>query len=217
MEIGMNLPVMVPGLDRDLILEWCQRIDAGPYASLAAGERITFPNPEIMVTLSAAAALTQRVRIFFNVLVLPMHNAVLKAKELATLDLISGGRLTLGVGAGARKEDFRAVDANAAPHAGPTGSRASASDPPPKRRTAPSKRRAPRGRRKAAPRLRASSRAASSPWAETPAARWMRISNATLPSWDPTRLPRSHRASRRYLQRPSATSCVSSRISAPTS
>ncbi len=58
MEIGMNLPVMVPGLDRELILEWSRRIDAGPYASLAAGERITFPNPEIMVTLSAAAAVT---------------------------------------------------------------------------------------------------------------------------------------------------------------
>jgi alkanesulfonate monooxygenase SsuD/methylene tetrahydromethanopterin reductase-like flavin-dependent oxidoreductase (luciferase family) len=63
------------------------------------------------VTLSAAAAVTQRVRILFNVLVLPMHSAVLKAKQLATLDVISGGRLVLGVGAGAREEDFRAVGA----------------------------------------------------------------------------------------------------------
>jgi len=53
MKIGMNLPVMVPGLDRELILEWSRRVDAGPYASLAAGERITFPNPEVMVTLAA--------------------------------------------------------------------------------------------------------------------------------------------------------------------
>lgn len=111
MQIGMNLPVMVPGLDRELILEWSRRIDAGPYASLAAGERITFPNPEIMVTLAAAAAVTERVRLFFNALVLPMHSAVLKAKQLATLDVVSGGRLTLGVGAGAREEDFRAVGA----------------------------------------------------------------------------------------------------------
>ena len=50
MEIGMNLPVMVPGLDRDKILEWSRRIDAGPYSSLAVGERINFPNPEAMVT-----------------------------------------------------------------------------------------------------------------------------------------------------------------------
>ena len=111
MDIGMNLPVMVPGLDRDTILEWSRRIDSGPYSSLAAGERITFPNPEITVTLSAAAAVTRRVRIFFDVMVLPMHSAVLKAKQLATLDVISGGRLVLGVGAGAREEDFRAVGA----------------------------------------------------------------------------------------------------------
>jgi len=109
MQIGMNLPVMVPGLDRECILEWSRRIDAGPYSSLAAGERITFPNPEITVTLSAAAAVTSRVRLFYNVLVLPMHSAVLKAKEIATLDVISGGRVTLGVGAGAREEDYRAV------------------------------------------------------------------------------------------------------------
>jgi hypothetical protein len=56
----MNLPVMVPGLDRETILEWARRVDAGPYSSLAAGERVTFPNPEIMVTMSFAAAVTAR-------------------------------------------------------------------------------------------------------------------------------------------------------------
>jgi alkanesulfonate monooxygenase SsuD/methylene tetrahydromethanopterin reductase-like flavin-dependent oxidoreductase (luciferase family) len=111
MKIGMNLPVMVPGLDRDAILEWSRRIDAGPFSHIAAGERIAFPNPEIMVTLSAAAAVSSRARIFTNVLVLPMHSAVLKAKQLATLDVVSGGRLTVGVGAGARAEDFAAVGA----------------------------------------------------------------------------------------------------------
>jgi len=109
MKIGMNLPVMVPGLDRELILEWSRRVDAGPYASLAAGERITFPNPEMMVTLAAAAAVTERVRLAFNVLVLPMHSAVLVAKQVATLDVISAGRVTLGVGVGGREEDYRAV------------------------------------------------------------------------------------------------------------
>jgi alkanesulfonate monooxygenase SsuD/methylene tetrahydromethanopterin reductase-like flavin-dependent oxidoreductase (luciferase family) len=111
MKIGMNLPVMVPGLDRDCILEWSRRIDAGPYSSLAAGERITFPNPEIMVTLSAAAAVTERVAIAFTVLVLPMHGAVQIAKQVATLDVISGGRVVLGVGVGGREEDYVAVGA----------------------------------------------------------------------------------------------------------
>jgi alkanesulfonate monooxygenase SsuD/methylene tetrahydromethanopterin reductase-like flavin-dependent oxidoreductase (luciferase family) len=111
MKIGMNLPVMVPGLTRELVRQWCRRIDAGPYSSIAAGERIVFPNPEIMVTLSAAAAWTERVKIGFHVLVPPMHDAVLLAKQVATLDVLSGGRVCLGVGVGAREEDYRAVGA----------------------------------------------------------------------------------------------------------
>jgi alkanesulfonate monooxygenase SsuD/methylene tetrahydromethanopterin reductase-like flavin-dependent oxidoreductase (luciferase family) len=111
MKIGMNLPVMVPGLDRAAIHEWSRRIDAGPYTSLAAGERITFPNPEILVTLATAAAVTERVRITFSVLVLPMHNAVRIAKQVATLDVLSGGRVNLGLGVGGREEDYAAVGA----------------------------------------------------------------------------------------------------------
>ena len=111
MKVGMNLPVMVPGLTRELVRQWCRRIDSGPYSSIAAGERIAFPNPEIMVTLSAAAAWTERVKIAFHVLVPPMHDAVLLAKQVATLDVLSGGRVCLGVGVGAREEDYRAVGA----------------------------------------------------------------------------------------------------------
>jgi alkanesulfonate monooxygenase SsuD/methylene tetrahydromethanopterin reductase-like flavin-dependent oxidoreductase (luciferase family) len=111
MQVGMNLPVMVPGLDRDALLEWCRRIDAGPWSHVAAGERITFPNPEILVTLSAAAIATERVDVFPHVIVLPMHDARLVAKQLATLDVVSGGRLRVGLGAGAREEDFRAIGA----------------------------------------------------------------------------------------------------------
>jgi alkanesulfonate monooxygenase SsuD/methylene tetrahydromethanopterin reductase-like flavin-dependent oxidoreductase (luciferase family) len=111
MKIGMNIPVMVPGLTRDLILEWCRRVDIGPFSSIAAGERITFPNPEVMVTLSAAAAVTTRVTVSFSVLVAPMHDPVLIAKQIATLDVISGGRVSLGLGVGAREEDYRAVGA----------------------------------------------------------------------------------------------------------
>ncbi len=110
MQIGMNLPVMVPGLTRDLIIEWSRRIDGGPFSSLAAGERITFPNPEIIVTLATAAAVTERVRIVPTVVVLPMHPAGLVAKQIATLDVVSNGRVTLGVGVGARAEDYRAME-----------------------------------------------------------------------------------------------------------
>ncbi len=112
MEIGINLPVMVPGLDRDLVTQWCQRVDAGPFSTFAVGERICFPNPEAMVTMSFAAAITHRVRLAFGVLVLPMHKTVHLAKQLATLDVLCDGRLSVGVGVGAREEDFVAMEAD---------------------------------------------------------------------------------------------------------
>jgi alkanesulfonate monooxygenase SsuD/methylene tetrahydromethanopterin reductase-like flavin-dependent oxidoreductase (luciferase family) len=111
MKIGLHFPVMVPGLDRDKTLEWARRTDEGPFSTLAVGERINFPNPEAMVTLSAAAAVTERVALAFGVLVLPMHRPVLLAKQLATLDVLCGGRLSVGVGVGGRREDYEAIGA----------------------------------------------------------------------------------------------------------
>ncbi len=107
----MNLPVMAPGMDREVTLAWCRGIDEGPWSSLAIGERITFPNPEMLTTLAAAAAVTDRVRLVTNVAVLPMHDPVWLAKQLATVDVLSGGRLVVGVGVGGREEDYRAVGA----------------------------------------------------------------------------------------------------------
>ena len=105
----MNLPVMVPGLDREHVHEWARRIDAGPFSSLASGERINFPNPEIGVVLATAAAVTERVKILFDVSVLPLHAPVPLAKQIATLDVMSGGRVVLGVGVGGRAEDYAAA------------------------------------------------------------------------------------------------------------
>ena len=52
-------------------LEWCRRIDAGPFSTLALGERVAYPNQELFVTMAAAAVLTERVRIMSTVVVLP--------------------------------------------------------------------------------------------------------------------------------------------------
>lgn len=102
----MTLPSMAAGNDRAQTIEWCRRIDEGPYASLAIGERIAFHNPEQLTTLTFAAGLTERVRLVPSIVVLPMHAEVMMAKQLATLDVLSGGRLTIGVGVGGREEDF---------------------------------------------------------------------------------------------------------------
>ena len=110
----MTLPVTEPGWTRATVLEWARRIDQGPFSSLALGERNAFPAPEIGALMGACAALTERVRIVASIAVVTMHDPVQQAKQYATIDLISGGRLVLGVGTGGRVEDYRAIGADLA-------------------------------------------------------------------------------------------------------
>ena len=110
MDIGIALPTMATGFTRTTFVEWCTGIDEGPYSSISAGERITFHNPELLVTNTAAAALTERVQVITNVAVLPLHRPVMLAKQLATLDVLATGRLVVGVGVGGREEDYRSLD-----------------------------------------------------------------------------------------------------------
>ena len=107
----MTLPQMVADYDRSTTLDWCRAIDAGPFHSLACGERVTWRNQEMLVLLSAAAALTERVMIYPTVIVSPMHGTGLLAKQIATLDVLSGGRVVIGLGVGGREQDFRAAEA----------------------------------------------------------------------------------------------------------
>ena len=108
MHLAMTLPTMVPH-DRSDTLAWCRGIDEGPWSSLAVPERITFPSHALVVELAAAAALTERVRLWTTIVVLPAHDAVEVAKQMASVDRLSDGRLTVGVGVGGREDDYRAI------------------------------------------------------------------------------------------------------------
>jgi probable F420-dependent oxidoreductase len=66
---------------------------------------------EALATLAVVAGATRRVRLGTSVLVLPLRNPLLLARELATLDALSGGRIELGVGAGWLAEEFAAMAA----------------------------------------------------------------------------------------------------------
>lgn len=111
MKIGLCLPYMKEGLTREDYHAWFRHIDQGPFHSLSCGERILGPTVDMRILLASAAALTERVEINTTLYVLPMHNAVRAAKEIATLDVMSGGRLTVTVGYGGREKDYQAVGA----------------------------------------------------------------------------------------------------------
>ncbi|MGW5382105.1 LLM class flavin-dependent oxidoreductase [Nocardia sp. NPDC003963] len=111
MDIGIALPTMCRGYDRAATVDWCRLAEQGPVSSISCGERMAFHNPEMWTTLAAAAAVTERVRIIANLSVLPAHPVALVAKQAATLDVLSGGRFTLGVGVGGRGDDYRSLAA----------------------------------------------------------------------------------------------------------
>ncbi len=109
MEIGVALPQMAPGYGPGTTLDWARAIDAGPFSSVSAGERVTFGNPEMVATLGACAAVTERVRVLANLWVLPQHEMAMVAQQIGTLDQLAEGRLDVAVGVGGREHDYRAL------------------------------------------------------------------------------------------------------------
>lgn len=105
MRIGLGLPIG----DIDALLTWARRADEGPFRTIALLDRLVYDNPEPLITLSALAGVTSRVRLQTEVLLGPLREPTLLAKQTATLDRISGGRCTLGLGVGAREDDFVAA------------------------------------------------------------------------------------------------------------
>ena len=108
----MTMPVMELDLNAGVLRDWARIIDDGPFSSLCWGERMAFDNPETCTLMGALAAWTDRVRLVTTVIVPQLHDPVLLAKALATGDMISGGRLTVGLGVGGRVEDYVAVGAD---------------------------------------------------------------------------------------------------------
>jgi probable F420-dependent oxidoreductase len=69
------------------------------------------PIPDPLIWLAYVAAGTSRIKLGTAILILPQHNPVITAKQVATLDHLSGGRMLLGIGVGWMKEEFDAIGA----------------------------------------------------------------------------------------------------------
>jgi alkanesulfonate monooxygenase SsuD/methylene tetrahydromethanopterin reductase-like flavin-dependent oxidoreductase (luciferase family) len=109
LEIGIGLPATVPGIGREALLDWSRRAEERDFSSLGVIDRLVYPNYEPLVAIAAAAAVTETIRFSTDILIVPYRvNALLLAKQAATVDSLSNGRLTLGVGIGSRPDDYEA-------------------------------------------------------------------------------------------------------------
>jgi alkanesulfonate monooxygenase SsuD/methylene tetrahydromethanopterin reductase-like flavin-dependent oxidoreductase (luciferase family) len=105
-KIGIALPNQVRNLDPRLIPAWAAKAEEAGFSTLGTVGRYAYPGVSDTVALAAAAGATSRIGLLSHVLIAPVWPAHLLAKEVAGIDGVSGGRLTLGIGVGIREDDF---------------------------------------------------------------------------------------------------------------
>ncbi|MFD8608923.1 LLM class flavin-dependent oxidoreductase [Streptomyces sp. NPDC059631] len=105
MNVGIGLPISDPAT----LLTWARRAEDGPFTTLGLLDRLVYDNPEPLIALAVLAGATSRVRVQTEVLLAPLRDTALLAKQTATLDRMSGGRLVLGLGVGGRADDHEAA------------------------------------------------------------------------------------------------------------
>ncbi|WP_458210820.1 LLM class flavin-dependent oxidoreductase [Haladaptatus sp. NG-SE-30] len=106
MHVGIGLPNTLHGADRELVLSWAEWADDGPFTSLGVFDRLRYHGLDPVATLAACASVTDEIELATTIIAGPLRQNAALAKKAATIDVLSGGRLTLGMALGARKDDY---------------------------------------------------------------------------------------------------------------
>jgi probable F420-dependent oxidoreductase len=106
--VGLFVPTAAPDAWPNMAVAFGQRAEAAGIGSLWLPERPVFDSPEPLVTLGAVAATTSRIQLGTCVLLGSLRPPALLAKMVASLDVLSDGRVVLGLGVGSRADDFAA-------------------------------------------------------------------------------------------------------------
>lgn len=109
MRFGVAMPLQVSSVTRDDVMGFVTRAEDRGLDSVWTLDRLVYDSIAPIPALAFAAAATKRVRLGTSILIATLHNPLVLAKDLASLDVLSGGRLTLGLSVGVRELDFRAA------------------------------------------------------------------------------------------------------------
>lgn len=121
MRVGVMLPnILSPVHDPETLQAVARLSEDSGFDSIWVSDHIIMPSQyerygsgsEALITLAYLAALTERVELGISVLILPMRNPLVAAKQIASLDVLAGGRTILGVGVGWCKEEFDFLNAD---------------------------------------------------------------------------------------------------------
>lgn len=103
MDVGIGIPNSIPGTAGADLIEWARRAEDAGFSSLASIGAVSYPSYEELTVFAAAGAMTERIRFLSNILIAPARSAAELAKQAATVDQLTNGRLTLGLGVGWRE------------------------------------------------------------------------------------------------------------------
>ncbi|MDP9326005.1 MAG: LLM class flavin-dependent oxidoreductase [Candidatus Dormibacteraeota bacterium] len=106
MKIGIGLPNAIVGTSGKTIVDWARRAEERGFSTLGTIGRVAYPSYSELIALSAAAGATSRIGLMTDILLGPIYDPLLLAKDTASLDQLSGGRFTLGASVGNRTEDY---------------------------------------------------------------------------------------------------------------